>query len=169
MSFKQDLKIGKQYEDEVVELFNFKFKRPFRKVTKEDDPNLYKCLDIVEEGEGPLEKMITAECKWSGEKHKDSKNVIVEYLTYDNKPSGISSSLATYWVFKVGDFHLMVKRDELLKTIIFDLLHTESHSQIKSYERKGEKILIVPKDLLTNEKLCPSTEVYPMKGIGRWF
>lgn len=161
MSFNDDLKIGKEYEDEIVELFGFLFNKKFRKVTKEQDPDFYKVLDIIEDVPKRTRRhfttLVTAECKYSSDKHKDSPNVVVEYSTYRDDPSGIATSLATYWVFKTGNFHLVVKREELLKVILEDLTNKESHRRIKSKYIDKKSLLLVPISLLEDKKNCPST------------
>lgn len=162
MTFSEDLKIGKEYEDEIVELFNYLFdKKKFRKVTKEQDPDFYKVLDIIEDVPKRTRRnftnIVTAECKFSSDKHKDSPNVVVEYATYKDEPSGICTSLATYWVFKAGKFHLIVKREELLKAILNDLICKDSHKQIKRKYIDHKSLLLVPIALLEDKKFCPST------------
>jgi hypothetical protein len=160
--FKHDLQVGKAYEDEVIELFTLLFDRKFRKITKEEDPEMYLFLDVIEVPTGRKKKefpeLISAECKFTSAKHDDSPNVVVEYQTYDDEPSGIVTSLAKYWVFKTGKFHLIVKRDELLRTIVFDLSHSSSHQKIviKKYDKKT--IMLVPIELLLNTSLCPSSQ-----------
>jgi len=161
--FKDDLKIGKAYEDEVIDIFKILFDKDFRKVTKEDDPELYLHLDVVEvQPKGKKKKefpeLITVECKFSGEKHDDSPNVVIEYQTYDDEPSGICTSLAKYWVFKTGKFHTIVNRGELVRTILFDMSHTPSHRKIKVKKFDKKTIMLVPIELLLNPHLCPSTQ-----------
>jgi hypothetical protein len=162
MSFEDDLQTGRAYEDEVIELFSAMYDKRFRKVKKETDPAMYKNFDIIEEiprgkTKPPFPQLITIECKWTGDKHSKSPNVVVEYLTYEDEPSGICTSLATFWVFRTGKWHLIVRREELLKAIIFDLNMPASHQriQIKKFDHKS--LLLVPIKLLENKKLCPST------------
>lgn len=161
--FQTDLQAGKAYEDEIIELFTLLFDSDFRKVTKEEDPNLYLHLDVIEtprKGKPKREfpELISAECKFSSTKHDDSPNVVIEYQTYGDEPSGIVTSLAMYWVFKTGKFHLIVRRDELLRTIIFDLDHSPSHQRIKTKSYDKKSIMLVPIDLLMDKTLCPSTQ-----------
>jgi hypothetical protein len=163
MSFASDLKVGKAYENEVLEIVTLLFEAKFRKVTKEDDPGLYKSIDIIEEQpKGKKKKefpeLITIECKYSGEKHDESPNVVVEYQTYGDDPSGIATSLAKYWVFKTGRFHLIVKRKELIRTILFDLQHKATHRRIKLKKYDQKTLLLVPIELLLDTTLCPSTQ-----------
>lgn len=161
MGFAQDLKVGKQYEDEVVELFNELFDKKFRKVTKEDDADLYKTIDIIENLPKRTRRnystIITAECKYSSDKHADSPNVIVEYNTYKGEPSGITTSLATYWVFRAGKFHIIAKRSEVLNAIIYDLAQKDTHKTIKDKYFDHKRFLLVPILLLLDRELCPST------------
>jgi hypothetical protein len=158
--FKEDLKLGKAYEDEVIEIFKLLFNTDFRKITKEEDPAFYLHLDVIEISKKKKEfpDLISAECKYSSSKHDDSPNVVVEYQTYDQAVSGLVTSLATYWVFKTGRFHMIVRRDELLRTVLFDLSHTDSHRKIKFKTFDHKKILLIPIELLMDTTLCPSTQ-----------
>jgi hypothetical protein len=159
--FPHDLQVGKAYEDEVIEIFELLFDAKMRKVTKEKDLGLYLHLDIIEDYRGrkrEFPELISAECKFTSEKHDDSPNVIVEYQTYGDEPSGIATSLAMYWVFKTGKFHLIVRRDELLRTILFDMDHAPSHRRIKVRRFDKKTIMLVPIELLLDAALCPSTQ-----------
>ena len=158
-AFRNDLQVGKEYENEVVEIFELIFGVKMRKVSKETDPDLYLYLDIIEDDDKkPFPQLISAECKYSGETHNDSPNVVIEYQTYGDEPSGITTSLAKFWVFKTGRFHLIVRRDELVRTIIYDLSHKETHRRIKIKKFDKKSILLVPIDLLLDRGLCPSTQ-----------
>jgi len=164
--FSHDLLVGKAYEDEVIELFQLLFDVKMRKVTKEEDPGLYLHLDIIEDYRGrkrEFPELISAECKFTSAKHDDSPNVVVEYQTYGDEPSGLATSLATWWVFKTGKFHMLVRRDELIRTVLFDLSHAASHQKIKVKKYDKKTLMLVPIELLTNKTLCPSTQKHLTK------
>lgn len=161
MGFKEDLAKGKEYEDEVVELFEKLYTKHFRKVTKEADPTLYRYMDVIEIVPDYISKdfteIITAECKMNSSAYKDSPNVVVEFSTYARETSGISTSLAMFWVFKAGNFHIITKRDELIKAIIVELAKREQNRQIKTTILDNQGYLVIPIDFLCNPKICPST------------
>lgn len=171
MSFKEDLKTGRQYEYEVAKLFNKLYQdrdRKFIVITKEEYPQYYKLFDIAQEPYLWTPNLIphdaiTIECKWSSDKHSDSPNVIIETSSYRDETSGICTSEAKFWVWRVGDDHLVVKRDELMRAILYDLKQDSIYRKIKFKKLDHKELMIMPIELLVNERLCPSTKKYPIE------
>lgn len=156
--FKQSLKIGMAYEEEVAEWASILLERKFRLVDKEKDGEWYKFFDLVEEtGKRKLDisRDITIECKYSAQ--ENSPNVVVEFSSYNEKASCLSTSLALYYVFNIGSkFHLIVKRADLIRAIIKDLCHEDSWKKIRSQKYDQKRILYVPHSYIIEE--CPSAE-----------
>ncbi|MHA1961101.1 MAG: hypothetical protein ACW99U_12765 [Candidatus Thorarchaeota archaeon] len=162
--FKKSLAVGQLYEMEVCEWVSLLFDRKFRLVDKDSDGEWYKFFDLVEDtGKRRLDisKDITVECKYSSK--ESSPNIVVEFSSYREKPSCISTSLATYFVFNIGSkFHLIVSRADLIRAIIKDLCHEDPWKKIRSDEYDKKRILYIPTDYLLQE--CVSAEKHVRTG-----
>ena len=161
MSFKADLEVGRAYEREVADLFESLTGSKFELITKDTHPHLYKKVDLLEiDSSKHFSELVSLECKYSGDKHNDSPNVVIEYSSYRGETSGICTSLSWFWVFRIADKHLVTRRDELIKLIIYDLAHDEKHRRIKMKNLDHKKLMLVPIELLVDLEICPSSKTY---------
>lgn len=156
--FKASLAVGQAYEIEVCEWVSLLFDRKFRLVDKERDGEWYKYFDLVQDtGKKKLDitRDITIECKYS--RHENSPHIVVEFSTYNEKPSCLSTSLATYFVFNIGrKYHLIVSRADLIRAIIKDLSHEDPWKKIRVDTFDKKRILYIPVDYILEE--CSSAE-----------
>lgn len=163
MTFDEDLQKGKEYEIEVIQMLKLLYEgKKFKQITKEENPDFYRHLDIIEVPKGKKKidssKLLKFECKYSGDKHKDSPNVVVEYESFRYSPSGICTTNADYWVFKTGNFHTIVKTEELLRAILYDLGKQHNNRRlIRTKVMDHKRLLFIPISLLMDKRLCPST------------
>ena len=104
--FSEDLELGKISEYELMEMCRKKGQHP-----------------LPVDGNFKYYDFIIAETKTAYEVKRDHKsaetgNVVIEVKMY-NKPSGLISTRADYWVFDLPDEYLIIKPDRIKDCILY--------------------------------------------------
>ena len=133
-TFNEDLEVGIAVEQKLVNILLKKYPSTTL-VTK------FKGYDIwIPE----LHKSI--EVKFD-EKSKQTGNIVIEIEMYD-KPSGLLSTTADYWVFYDGDKFISITPKDIIKCIF--LLKLNFVEFVGNGDTVKKKAFLVPKDKLFN-------------------
>ena len=133
-TFKEDLEVGIAVEQKLVNIL-------LKKYPSTTLVNKFKGYDIwIPE----LHKSI--EVKFD-EKSKQTGNIVIEIEMYD-KPSGLLSTTADYWVFYDGDKFISITPKDIIKCIF--LLKLNFVEFVGNGDTVKKKAFLVPKDKLFN-------------------
>ena len=133
-TFKEDLEVGIAIEQKLVNIL-------LKKYPSTTLINKFKGYDIwIPE----LHKSI--EVKFD-EKSKQTGNIVIEIEMYD-KPSGLLSTTADYWVFYDGDKFISITPKDIIKCIF--LLKLNFVEFVGNGDTVKKKAFLVPKDKLFN-------------------
>ena len=133
-TFKEDLEVGIAIEQKLVNIL-------LKKYPSTTLVNKFKGYDIwIPE----LHKSI--EVKFD-EKSKQTGNIVIEIEMYD-KPSGLLSTTADYWVFYDGDKFISITPKDIIKCIF--LLKLNFVEFVGNGDTVKKKAFLVPKDKLFN-------------------
>ena len=131
MSFKEDLKIGKEIEEYVLSIIQQKY--PKAKIME----GYFKEYDIMIP---EIDK--TVEVK-SDIKSLETGNYVVE-VAFDGKPSALSTTTADYWVFYDGECLVWVAPDNIWRAV--------KGLPIKQFvgdgDKKSKNAYLCPKDYI---------------------
>ena len=133
-TFKEDLEVGIAVEQKLINIL-------LKKYPSTTLVNKFKGYDIwIPE----LHKSI--EVKFD-EKSKQTGNIVIEIEMYD-KPSGLLSTTADYWVFYDGDKFISITPKDIIKCIF--LLKLNFVEFVGNGDTVKKKAFLVPKDKLFN-------------------
>ncbi len=136
-TFKKDLKIGKIYENKVLQLIKKKYPKSY--IVE----GYYKDWDIF-----IPELEIGVEVK-SDKKSLYTGNIVIE-IEFNNKPSALSTSKASWWVIYDGEFYNWFTIKNIKKCIKENNLNY--YSFIGKGDIKEKKAYLIKKELLYKYK-----------------
>ena len=132
MSFKEDLKIGKEIEEYVLSIIQQKY--PKAKIME----GYFKEYDIMLP---EIDK--TVEVK-SDIKSLETGNYVVE-VAFDGKPSALSVTTAEWYVFYDGECYIWIKPQELKRI-------SEKYGKLREFvgngDTKSKKAYLIKKDVV---------------------
>lgn len=133
-TFKEDLEAGIAVEQKLVNLL-------LRKYPSTTLVNKFKGYDIwIPE----LHKSIEVK---SDQKSQHTGNIVIEIEMYD-KPSGLLTTTADYWVFYDGNKFISITPKDIIKCIFLLKLHFVEF--VGNGDTVKKKAFLVPKDKLFN-------------------
>jgi hypothetical protein len=132
-NFLKDLELGKISEHELMDMCRKKGQHPL-------------CV----EGNFKYYDFIIAETKMAYEVKRDYKsaetgNIVIEVKMYD-KPSGLISTRADYWVFDLPDGYLIIKPERIKDCILYHGIQQVKF--VGNGDRESKKAYLVKIDIL---------------------